>query len=673
MTPQDTDAYRRSFLKRATALWRRRPDRAPSNRTGVQRDFEATDSRPRWVRYRLPDWRSVGHAPLLSLARKLCKRLRPYRWLFALAVVQVLLMGTLELLKPWPLKLIVDHVLTGHPVPWGWLQALAPQTFLLVGCLLLVLVYALIGAGSVISNYITIHLGQRLVNDFRAELHAHLQRLSLAFHSRREVGDLLYRLTSDTLAIQALTMNGVFPVLTSVVLLIGMTVVMLRLDWPLTLMSFAVVPVLMGSIKWLTRRIIALATDMRVKESVLWANAQRALGAIRVIQAFTTEEDEHRQFVASSTASLDANLRFYTFQSLFTAFINIVMAGGTAVVLWIGATHVLARQLTIGELLVFLSYLTSLYEPLNTLMQTWGLIQGGRVSAERVFEILETAPDLVDGHRPLTCSEVRGAITFEGVVFGYDSTRPVLKGINFHAMPGSLVALVGATGAGKTTLISLIPRFYDPTSGRVLLDGTDIHEFQLRALRQQVGMVLQPPLIFPTSVRANIAYGRSDATDEQIQRAAALAQLDDFLVRLPQGLDTVVGEGGSTLSAGEQLRITIARAFLRDAPILLLDEPTSALDTATEARVMQGLETLMAGRTTFVIAHRLSTVRRADTILVLQHGQIAEQGSFADLVARGGIFATLYQMQFEGGATAAHTSDGGCRDHNLTLVLPGAK
>ena len=529
---------------------------------------------------------------------------------------------------------------------------LAPSTLLLVGCLILVLVYALIGVCSVSSNYVTIRLGQRLVNDFRAELHAHLQRLSLAFHSRREVGDLLYRLTSDTFAIQGLTMNGVFPVLTSLVLLVGMTVVMLRLDWLLTLVALGIVPVLIGSMKWLARRITALATDMRVKESALWARAQRGLGAIRVIQAFTTEEDEHRQFVASSTASLDANLRFYTFQTLYTAFINIVMAVGTAVVLWIGATHVLARQLTVGEMLVFLSYLASLYGPLNTLMETWGMIQGGRVSAERVFEILETAPDLVDGHRTLARSEVRGAITFEGVVFGYDSTRPVLKGIDFQAPPGSLVAIVGATGAGKTTLISLIPRFYDPTGGRVLLDGTDVREFQLRALRQQVGMVLQPPLIFPTSVRANIAYGRPDATSEQIQWAAALAQLDDFLARLPQGLDTIVGESGTTLSAGEQLRITIARAFLRDAPILLLDEPTSALDAATEARVMHGLETLMTGRTTFVIAHRLSTVRRADTILVLEDGQIAEQGPFAELVARGGIFAMLYETQFGGEETA---------------------
>jgi ATP-binding cassette subfamily B protein/subfamily B ATP-binding cassette protein MsbA len=568
------------------------------------------------------------------------------------AVVQVLLIGALELLKPWPLKLVVDHVLTSHPVPWTWLQALAPQTLLLLGCVMLVLVYALIGACSVTSNYVTVQLGQRLVNDFRAELHAHLQRLSLAFHSRREVGDLLYRLTSDTFAIQGLTMNGVFPVLTSLVLLVGMTVVMLRLDWLLTLVSLGIVPLLIGSMKWLTRRITVLATDMRVKESALWASTQRGLGAIRVIQAFTTEEDEHRQFVASSTASLNANLRFYTFQTLYTAFINIVMAGGTAVVLWVGATHVLDRQLTVGEVLVFLSYLASLYAPLNTLMETWGLIQGGRVSAERVFEILETAPDLVDGSRALTRREVRGAITFEAVVFGYDSTRRVLQGIDFQAPPGSLVAIVGATGAGKTTLVSLIPRFYDPTGGRVLLDGTDVREFQLRALRQQVGMVLQPPLIFPTSVRANIAYGRPDATGEQIQWAAALAQLDDFLARLPQGLDTVVGEGGTTLSAGEQLRLTIARAFLRDAPILLLDEPTSALDAATEARVMQGLETLMAGRTTFVIAHRLSTVRRADTILVLQDGRIAEQGAFAALVARGGMFATLYQTQFGGEETA---------------------
>jgi len=590
--------------------------------------------------------------PIPRLARNILQRLRPYRWSFAVAVAQVFVMSALELLKPWPLKLIVDHVFTGLPVPWPWLRDLEPRAFLFVGCLVLVLVYVLLGVFNVTNNYITIALGQRLVNDFRAELHAHLQRLSLAFHSRREVGDLLYRLTTDTFAIQTLAMNGVFSVLTSVVLLVGMIVVLLRLDWLLTLVSLGIVPALMASITWLTRRITALATDMRVRESMLWASAQRGIGAIRVIQAFTTEEDEHRQFVASSTASLDANLRFYTFQAVYTTFINIVMAGGTAMVLWVGATHVLARQLTVGEVLIFLSYLASLYGPLNALMQTWGLIQGGRVSAERVFEILDMAPDLVDGHRGLAREEVGGAVTFEGVMFGYDPTRLVLRGIDFHAQPGRLVAIVGSTGAGKTTLVSLIPRFYDPTAGRVLLDGIDVREFQLRALRQQVSMVLQPPIVFPMSVRANIAYGRPDATIEQIQRAATLAQLGDFLAQLPQGLDTVVGEGGTTLSAGEQLRITIARAFLRDAPILLLDEPTSALDAATESRVVEGLETLMTGRTTFVIAHRLSTVRRADTILVLKDGRIAEQGPFAELVARGGTFTAFYRAQFEGGEEA---------------------
>lgn len=581
-----------------------------------------------------------------QLVRKLFVRLRPYWGTFAIAIAQVLLMGALELLKPWPLTLVVDHVLTGHPVRWTWLQDLSTHSLLLVGCLGLVLVYALLGGLNVINNYVTIALGQRLVNDFRADLYAHLQRLSLAFHSRREVGDLLYRLTADTFAIQSLTMNGVFPVITSVVLLVGMIAVMLRLDWLLTLVSLGIIPLLMASIMRLTQRITSLATDMRVKESALWANAQRGLGAIRVMQAFTTEEDEYRTFVASSTASLDANLRFYTFQSLYTAFINVMMAGGTATVLWIGATHVLARQLTVGEVLVFLAYLSSLYGPISTLMQTWGLIQGAKVGAERVFEILETAPDLVDGSQSLSSGEVRGAVAFENIRFGYDNTRTILKGIDFQTHPGDLVAIVGATGAGKTTLVSLIPRFYDPTEGRVLLDGTDVRVFQLRHLRQQVAMVLQPPLIFPTSVRANIAYGRPDATPEQMQRAVALAQLDDFLARLPQGLDTMVGEGGATLSAGEQLRITIARAILRDAPILILDEPTSALDVATESRVMHGLEALMADRTTFVIAHRLSTVRRADTILVMDDGQIVEQGAFTDLLVRGGPFATLYQTQF---------------------------
>src|SRR5438105_4659944 len=582
----------------------------------------------------------------LGLARKVLGRLTPYGGLFAAAIAQVLAIGFLEVAKPWPLKVIVDNVLGGRPLAWPWVGGLGTHGLLAAACVALVGIYACLGALGVSSNYTTISVGQRMVNDFRSELYAHLQRLSLAFHSRREVGDLLYRLTADTFAIQTLTMNGFFPIVSSLVMLVGMLAVMLRLDWVLTLVALGVVPALFLSIVGMSRRITTLASDSRVKESALWAVAQRTMGAIRVIQAFTTEEAEHRRFVTTSTESLAANLRLYTFQTVYASFVNVVIALGTAAVLWFGATHVLRGELTVGEILVFISYLASLYAPINSLTQTWGLIQGARVGTERVFEILETAPDLADGTRDLTRADVHGAVTFEDVSFAYEPGRPVLRGVDFHARAGELVAVVGATGAGKTTLVSLVPRFYDVTAGRVLVDGIDVREFRLRALRQQVGMVLQPALVFPTTLRENVAYGRPDATAEQIAAAVRLAQLGGFVERLPEGLDTVVGEAGATLSAGEQLRVTIARAILRDAPILILDEPTSALDATTEALVMQGLERLVAGRTTFVIAHRLSTVRRADVIVVLDDGRIVEQGTFAELIARGGPFARLHRTQF---------------------------
>jgi ATP-binding cassette subfamily B protein/subfamily B ATP-binding cassette protein MsbA len=585
----------------------------------------------------------------LRVVGKVLRRLRPYRWAFTVAILQVLLIGVLELAKPWPLKIVVDNVLGHRPLGIAALAGLDAHQLLLGACGALVAVYALLGGLAVTSNYATINVGQRMVNDFRSELYAHLARLSLAFHSRRQVGDLLYRLTSDTFAIQTLTMNGFFPILTSVVLLVGMIVVMVRMDPLLTLMSLAVVPLLFLAIARLSHRITALSTDARMKESAFWSVAQRTMGAIRVIQAFTTEEEEHRRFVERSTESLAANLRLYTFQSVYSAFVNVLIAAGTAAVLYVGASHVLDGTLSVGQVLVFTTYLASLYAPINNLTQTWGLIQGAKVGAERVFEILDTQPDPPDGTRELARGEVHGAVTFEGVRFGYDVTREVLKGVDFHARAGDLMAIVGATGAGKTTLVSLIPRFYDPTAGRVLLDGIDVREFRLRALRQRVAMVLQQPIIFPTTVRENIAYGRPDATPAEIAEAARLAQLDDFLDRLPEGLETVVGESGATLSGGEQLRITIARAILRDAPLLILDEPTAALDAATEARVLAGLERLMEGRTTFVIAHRLSTVRRADVILALEDGRIVEQGTFTELVARGGYFARLHETQFGGG------------------------
>lgn len=558
----------------------------------------------------------------------------------------MVLISACELLKPWPLKIVVDNVLTGTPIGWAPAASLTPPQLLLAACGGLVGLYFVLAGLSTLNNATTIAIGQGMVNDFRLDLYQHLQRLSLKFHTSRDVGDLLYRVTADTFAIQTLSMNGVFPIITSLVLFGGMVVVMGRMDWMLTAVALAVCPVIFLGITLLGRRINAIATDARQKESRLYTVAQRGISAIRVIQAFTTEEEEARQFAASSTESLRANLRMYMMQTFYSGAINVIIAVGTALVLWVGATKVLNGTLTIGQVLVFTTYLASLYAPINSISQTIGMIHGARAGAERALEILATAPDLRDGTRSLAGVPVRGEVRFEGVRFEYAADRPVLHDIDLVAPAGQVMAIVGPTGVGKSTLVSLVGRFYDPVAGRVLLDGIDLREFRLRDLRSRIAMVLQPAVVFPTTIRENIAYGRPQATEAEIVRAAELAQLAGLLARMPQGLSTPVGEQGATLSGGEQQRVTIARAIIRDAPILILDEPTSALDTETEALIIAALRELMRGRTTFVIAHRLSTIRHADRVVVLRDGTVAEQGTFDELVGRGGAFTRLYEAQF---------------------------
>ncbi|MBI3768888.1 MAG: ABC transporter ATP-binding protein [Deltaproteobacteria bacterium] len=578
--------------------------------------------------------------------RTIAHYLRPYRLGFAIAIGQVLLISACELLKPWPLKLIVDNVVGGAPVTLPGLAGLSGRPLLATVCVGLVLLYALLALVSVVNNATTIGIGQGMVNDFRRDLYQHLQRLSLRFHSGREVGDLLYRVTADTFAIQTLSMNGVFPIITSATMFVGMVVVMVRMDWLLTLVALAVCPLIFVGISLMSRRITAVAIDARQKESRLYSVTQRGISAIRVIQAFTTEEEEARRFTTSSGESLRANLRLYVMQTTYSSIINVVVAAGTAVVLWFGATHVLAGTLTIGQVLVFTTYLASLYAPINSVSQTIGMVQGAAAGARRVLEILETTPDLPEGRRAIDPTTLRGEVRFENVAFEYVPGRPVLHDLEVTARAGEVLAIVGATGVGKSTLVSLVGRFYDPAAGRVLLDGVDLREYRLRELRSRIAMVLQPALVFPTTLRENIAYGRPFATDEEVARAARMAQLDGFLAQLPQGLATPVGEQGATVSDGERQRITIARAILRDAPILILDEPTSALDAETEALIIAALQELMRGRTTFVIAHRLSTIRHADQIIVLREGTVAERGTFDELVARGGAFTRLYEAQF---------------------------
>ena len=578
--------------------------------------------------------------------RRIFSYLRPYRYPFLGALGQVFLISSFELAKPWPLKIVIDNVLGGKPLALKFASSWPSELLLVVACAALVLVYILLGGLTVLNNFATIRIGQRMVNDLRSDLYMHLQRLSLAFHSRHQVGDLLYRVTADTYAIQTLTMNGLFPIVSALILLVGMFFIMVRLDWQLTLMALSVCPVLFLSISLMGSRISSAATHARERESAVYSLVQRAMSSIRVIQAFTKEEEEHRSFMAASHQSLAASLRLYTLQTLYSGVINIVIAVGTAVVVWVGARHVLSGVLTIGEIVVFTSYLASLYGPINSISQTWGLIQGARVGVRRVFEILEKEKGLEDGTRTFAAAGAQGEVSFEDVSFHYLPEQPVLKQVRLHVRKGQTIAIVGPTGAGKSTLLSLLPRFYDPQAGRVKIDGLDVREFTLKGLRRQISMVLQPPLVFPITFAENIAYGRPEAGRDEIVEAARLARIHDHIERLPQGYGTLVGEMGATLSEGERQRLTIARAILRNAPILILDEPTSSVDAETEALIMEGLKSLTAGRTTFIIAHRLSTVRQADRIVVLREGRVVEEGTFTELMGKEGPFALLYRTQF---------------------------
>ena len=557
-----------------------------------------------------------------------------------------MLIAGFELLKPWPLQVVIDNVLGSKPLPIAALASTSQKAVLLLACLGLVVVHLGAGGLTLLHNYTTIGVGQRMVNDLRGALYAHLQRLSLAFHSRQRVGDLLYRITADSFAVQTMIMNGALPILSAAVLLGGMLVVLLPLDPILTLLSLTVVPLLFALILGFNRKIVDIATEVRTTESRVYSVVQWAMSSIKLVQAFTKEDEEHRRFMGASGESLRATLRLYNWQTLYSGAVNLVIAGGTALVVYAGARAVISGRLSVGQLIVFISYLAQLYAPINQISQSWGLIAGARVGARRVFDILDTEADLRDGSRSFPLEGARGDVAWRNVSFRYRPETPVLDGVDVRVPAGSKIAVIGPTGAGKSTLLGLLPRFFDPSVGVVEIDGVDLREYQLKSLRSQISMVLQPPLIFPLSVRDNIAYGRPGASNAEIEEAARLARIHDFIASLPEGYDTVVGETGVALSEGERQRITIARALLRDAPILILDEPTSALDVATEALVMAAIERLVAARTTFIIAHRLSTVRRCDRIIVLRDGIVAEEGTLADLLRRNGLFAEYYRTQF---------------------------
>jgi ATP-binding cassette subfamily B protein len=555
----------------------------------------------------------------------------------------------LELLRPWPLKLLVDNVLGDHPTPdlLSWLPGAEGRHGLLLWVVAGTLAIFLLGTVThMIYTYSSLRLGQKVTWSLAADLFAHLQRLSVLFHRRRPVGDLISRVTGDAWCVNTLVTDALVPAVQSLIMLVAMFVVMWNLQPLLTLLALGVAPFFIVVVKVLGGPLKDRSREQRDLEGTMMSVVEQSLSATPAVQAFTREEHDVRRFRSSADRTTLAYIRVTVAGLWFELFAGLVTAVGTAAIIYVGAELALRGKLTTGTIIVFLAYLAALYDPLDAITQTAPTIQGAAAEADRVSEILETEPAIRD--RPhARDAKVTGPIRYEDVTFGYEPGRPILHHVTFEARPGEVVAIVGPTGAGKTTLMNLLIRFFDPWSGRITIDGVDLRDMRHRSLRSQIAIVLQDPFIFPLSIADNIAYGRPEASRAEIEAAARAAGAHEFVVRLPEGYDAVVGERGATLSGGEKQRLSIARAFLKDSPVLILDEPTSALDARTETELLDALDRLVRGRISFVIAHRLSTIRRATRILVLDRGRIAESGTHEELVQAGGLYAELYERQLD--------------------------
>ncbi len=587
--------------------------------------------------------------------RILMQYARRQRPLFLAIFAFTLAASALTALQPWPMKLLVDHVLEKIP-PAPWLQTLLHTLSLppTSGALLLVtvvgglLLFALNSLTDLGSTWAWTIAGRRMVYDLAEDMFARLQRHSWLYHSRHAVGDSMSRVTGDSWAAYQVVDALLFAPGHALLTMAVMIVLMAQLNGTLTWLALVVAPFMVGASFLVGKPLRAAAKLKREIESRIQAHIQQTLTGIPVVQAFVQEERERERFEAYADAAIAAQQRSTLIGSVNSLSSGLITTAGTGIILWIGAREVLGGTLTLGSLLVFLVYLNSLQTQMKVFANLYTTLQGLSANVDRVMEVLQVPPEIADAPGAPALPAAQGRVQFENVISGYETGRPVLRGISLEVLPGQTLAIVGPTGAGKTTLVNLVPRFLDPWEGRVRVDGQDVRQVQLKSLRAQVALVAQEPFLFPVSVAANIAFGRPGASRAEIEAAARAANAHEFIARLPQGYDTPLGERGATLSGGERQRLAIARALLKNAPILILDEPTSALDAETERLIFEALERLMAGRTTLLIAHRLSTVRRADRIVVLRSGELVESGTHDELLARGGVYAGLCEKQFGG-------------------------
>jgi subfamily B ATP-binding cassette protein MsbA len=513
-------------------------------------------------------------------------------------------------------------------------------------CLAVLGIALLDAVSSYFEKYLTTSVAQWISYDLRRTVYLHIQKLSLAFHDQNRTGDLISRVTSDIDSIQSFITQALLGVLVNVITLIGMIGVMFYLNWKFTLIALSVAPPLFVIVFSYTRRIKKASREVRKKEGEITSVVQEVLSSIRVVKAFAREDYEVKRLEEEGLEGVEIALRARSLKAKLTPIVSVIVAVGTCLVLWFGARLVLSGSLSAGALVVFILYLGKMYKPMQELSKMTDTYSKAVVGYERVQEILETDREVKDARRAVRAPRFRGQIEFENVSFYYTPESPILKDVSFEIRAGKVAALVGPTGAGKTSIISLVARFYDPVSGTVKIDGTDIRKYTQKSLRQQISFVLQETMLFHAPVWQNIAYGKPEASRDEIIHAAELANASEFIDKLSDGYDTVLGERGMTLSGGQRQRIAIARAVIRNTPILILDEPTSGLDSASEKLVFDALDRLMQDKTTIVIAHRLSTVRGADVIFVVQDGEIVEKGKHEQLLARGGLYSELYELQF---------------------------